>query len=143
MAAMVCLLGLMLIVTTLALCTAGVQRGEDRMLQRLRATLVDARVIEPNRQATSARRTRRRQATELNQLNPISEVPGREVQPPPTVPTRTYSLRYVSQRPSLANMKRRMSSMFGGGANLIDFNNEGPVQNSSGPLRPEEEGDWV
>lgn len=141
MAIMICLMGAMLVVTSLALCAAGVQRGQDRMLQQLRSTLVDARVIEPTRsRTTSARSTRRRQAAELNQMNAIREELDHEVQAP-TVPTRTYSLRYLNQRPSFANMKRRMSSVFG--ANLIDLNNEAPAQALAGPLRPEEEGDWV
>lgn len=147
MATMVCLLAVMMVITIGALCAAGVHQGEDRMLNRLRSTLVEARVIEASRPTTSDRRTQRRQAAALNQaafrsehqLQAIGEVPDQEAQRP-TVPTRTYSIRYLHQRPSLANMKRRVSAAFATGSNLIDLN-EVPPQNP--PLRPEEEGNWV
>lgn len=144
MAALVCLLGVMAVITIASLCVVGVQRGEERMLQRLRTTLVEARVIEPSRPTSSHRRTQRRQAAALNQasfrsvqLQAIGEEPVPAVQRP-TVPTRTYSIRY---QPSFANITRRMSAVLNPGANLIDLNNEAPSQEP--PLRPEEEGDWV
>jgi len=141
MAIMVSLIGVMLVVSSCALCAAGAQRGEARMLERVRSTLIDARVIEPE---TSSKSSRRRQAAELNrtayqsvELRAIPEEPSRQGQPP-SVPTRTYSLRYFN--PALANMKRRMSAALVG-ANLIDLSNDVPVSNPS--LKPEEEGDWV
>lgn len=153
------------IIAILALCQAGLYKGERRMLERLDQTLKRARVIEGDvtTRTTMSKRSERmhhhRQAAarlntmqdvELQTVNEGHEMASGSLRiaKPPT-PTRTYSLRFVQARPSLANMKRKMSTAFGVGP-LIDLDGEAsapdPVKTSGTPeqwMKPEEEGDWV
>lgn len=154
---------MLVIIAILALCQAGLHRGERRMLERLDQTLKRARVIESDVTAKrSERMHRHRQAAarlntmqdvELHTVNEsqemvsVSTASGSRPTVKPPTPTRTYSLRFIQARPSLANMKRKMSTAFGVGP-LIDLDSEAPDQarTSGSPkqwLKPEEEGDWV
>jgi len=154
------------LITVISLCQAGVQRGERRMLERLTKILAEAKVIEAASDTQRRKRNTHREAAEsLNggmvrvPLEPVREEGEQQdrrgaatlprlpkpSQPPP-LPTRTYSLRFIQPRGSLAsNMRRRMSAAFGG-APLIDLDVEVQAPRLGSPsqwLQPEEEGEWV
>jgi len=144
----------LLAITVASLCLAGMHRGEGRLLQRLDNILTEARVIEAKNGPHSGQRQRRQDpdpehyrrqaASKLNKMESVELVPipeeARPMVKPPT-PTRTYSLRYMQPRMSLA---RKMSAALGG-MPLIDLNTEAPppLPELTDPLKPEEQGEWV
>lgn len=152
---------LLVVVAIAALCQAGLYKGEQRMLERLNQTLAKARVIDSDVTSGTVRQTQRHRhrqaATKLNTMQDVelctveegqvlSSTPGqsRPAVKPPT-PTRTYSLRFSQPRPSLANIKQKMSNVFGG-ASLIDLDSDVPPPATTSALasfKPEEEGNWV
>jgi len=152
------LIFVLLAIAIAALCLAGIHRGEQRMLLRLNQILTEAKVIESKSNKRSSRRNdsgqrhpdaggqHRQAASVLNRLERVELEPVQEeVRQPckPPTPTRTYSLRFMQPRPSLA---RRLSVALGGKP-LIDLDIEAqappPMPELEEPLRPEEEGDWV